>query len=423
MSESTIAILIVAVSMFLFISGKIPIGITAVLGTVAMALSGIIPYSAAFAAFGSDTVMMVIGMITIGNAMFETGFASIIGGSVAKNKVIGSNERRFLLFIITSTVIMSAFFSNTATVAIFLPLISSVALASGGKITKKNTYMAVGLASVVGGSMTLIGSTPQLLAQGVLQAAGGEVLGFFTLLPGVLPAFIVMLLYYSTIGYTLQNKVFSFAEKQYNSLPEADTKAGNKRMWICSIIFVAVVLGCLCNFATFGTVAILGACLCVLTGCISITRAFFLMDWMSIMVLGGSLGLAEGLNQSGAIDLIAQNTLAILGGSQASPWLVSLAIALICSLLSNTMSSTATAAVMTPFVIGLANSMGVRPLTYVIIVIISLNVCFTTPINTPPITMTLSAGYRFKDYVIVGGLLNILALTASVICIPLIYGF
>ena len=423
MPESVIALLIMAVTMFLFISGKIPLGITAMLGAVAMSLFGIIPYSAAFAPFGSDTVMMVAGMLTIGNAMFETGFAAVIGESIAKIKGFGTNERRFLLLIVTITAIMSAFFSNTATVAIFLPLVTSVSLASEGKITRKNTYMAVGLAAVAGGNMTLIGSTPQLLAQGVLQAAGGEVLGFFTLLPGALPAFFVMLLYYSTIGYKLQNKVFTFEEKPCGHAPETASKQGNSRIWICSGIFAAVVLGCFFEVATFGTVAIVGACLCVITGCISVTRAFALMDWMSILVLGGSLGLAEGLNQSGAISLVAQSTLALLGGAHASPWIASLAIAIICSLLSNVMSTTATAAVMTPFVIGLANSMGVRPLTYVIMVIISVNVCFTTPINTPPITMTLSAGYRFKDYIIVGGLLNILALTVSAICVPLLYGF
>ena len=110
-------------------------------------------------------------------------------------------------------------------------------------------------------------------------------------------------------------------------------------------------------------------------------------------------------------------------GADASPWDVSIGLAVICSLLSNFMSNTATTAVMSPFVIEWAKMIGDRSLTYVIIDIIASNICFVTPISTPPITMTLPEGYRFKDYSIVGGVFNILSLVASAVCIPLIYGF
>jgi anion transporter len=409
--------------MVFFVWGKTPVGVTAMLGAIAMAATGIIPYSDAFSAFGQDTVMMVIGMIAIANAMFETGCAETFGRTIIRIKGVGSNEKLFLVVIVTLASALSAFTSNTATVALFLPLISSIAAASGGKITKKNTYMAVGIASLVGGNMTLAGSTPQLVAQGILEASGGETMDFFTLFPGAFPSFILMLVYYLTFGYRLQQKVFRFDDVPYQAGNQEDVSYPKSKMIICALIFAGVVLCFVLNIATFGTVAIVGACLCVLTGCISMQRTFALMEWSSIMVLGGGLGIAEGLRASGAITLVAGKTLDILGGPDATPWAIAIAIALASSLLGNVMSHTATAAVMTPFVIELAKGVGVRPLTFVIIVVITCNICYATPMSTPPLTMTLTGGYRFKDYTLVGGALNIIALAVSAICIPLIYGF
>ena len=75
MESSTIALIILAVTMVMFAWGKIPLAVTAVGSALAMGIFGVIPFSTAFSGFSNDINLMVIGSIVIGEALFETGVA------------------------------------------------------------------------------------------------------------------------------------------------------------------------------------------------------------------------------------------------------------------------------------------------------------------------------------------------------------
>lgn len=424
MTNAVIAIIILICILISFLLGKIPVGLTALMGALAMAFFGIIPYSQALSHFGSDTVLMVAGVMVIGNALFETGCAQMLGKVLVCIRGVGTNERIFLTVVMVLVSVLSAFVSNTATVAMMIPLIASMSAASKGKITKKNTYMAVGIASIVGGNATLAGSTPQIVAQGILeQTKGVRTLTFFELGKGTVPIIIVMILYFATIGYGLQRKVFDFPD-----VPSAmegyvrPERFSVRKMVTAALIFVGCVAAFVSGAAPFGFIAITGACLCCLTGCILPNRVWATMDWRTIVVLGGSLGFADGMERSGALQMIAAAALAAMGGEYTSVYLVTAAVIIICSVLGNVMSHTATAAIMTPFAIALAQGMHQDPIPFVVMVILGCNLAFATPMSTPPLTMVLAGGYRFTDYVKVGGLLNLLAVATAVITLPVLYG-
>lgn len=423
MTNAIIAIIILICILVSFILNKIPIGLTALLGALAMAAFGIIPFSSVLSNFGSDTVMMVAGVTVIGNTLFETGGAQLLGKTLINVKGVGTNEKVFLIVIIVLVAIISAFVSNTATVAMMIPVISSVAAASKGKITKKNTYMAMSIASVVGGNATLAGSTPQLVAQGVLeQTAGCRSLAFFELAKGTLPIVLAMIVYFATIGYRLEKRILDFPDPPNSASTKKSEEISYQKVVISALVFVGCMVAFVAGIATFGTIAVLGACICVLTGCISPKRVWETMDWRTIVVLGGSLGFASGLEQSGALQLIADQFLLRMGGENVSVWFVSAVIILICSILSNMMSNTATTAIMTPFVIALAQGVGHDVIPYVVMVIIGSNLAFATPMCTPPLTMVLVGGYRFTDYLKIGGLFTIIAVIIAVLTIPVLYG-
>lgn len=188
-----------------------PAGLTAVVGSLLMMIFGIIEPSDVVAPFGSDTVIMVASVLILGSAVFETGAAEIIGSAIVRR--MGRNEKLLIMVLVLTVSILSSFLSNSAVVAIFLPLLASLARSSGGAITKKNTYMAVGIASVVGGNCTLAGSTPQLTAQAILQTTDSvRELTFWELGKVGFPLVIVLALYYLFIGIRLQKKVFDFPE-------------------------------------------------------------------------------------------------------------------------------------------------------------------------------------------------------------------
>ena len=167
MIKPILASVIFVVILISFVMQRRPAGLTAVVGSLLMMIFGIIEPSDVVAPFGSDTVIMVASVLILGSAVFETGAAEIIGSAIVRR--MGRNEKLLIMVLVLTVSILSSFLSNSAVVAIFLPLLASLARSSGGAITKKNTYMAVGIASVVGGNCTLAGSTPQLTAQAILQ--------------------------------------------------------------------------------------------------------------------------------------------------------------------------------------------------------------------------------------------------------------
>lgn len=420
MASSTIALIITIVVIILFATELIPLPVTAMSACLAMGIFKVIPYSDAFAGFGNDIVILVIGAIIIGDALFETGAANEIGNRLIK--ILGTNEKFFLMVCIAFTATVSAFLSNTATVAMMMPIIASAATISEGRITKKNTYMAVGYAAVAGGACTLVGSIPQLIAQGVLLSSGLEGMKFFDLASSGVPKVILMMIYFYTFGYSIQKKVFDFedvpdkpSDAESNGVPKSTLK-----MWISVGILIACVFGFVAQIWTVGTIAMLGAVLCIITGCINIKQVFARMDWTTIGVLGGALGFASGLDQSGAGEIIARTVIGWFG-EDVNTWFLLSVIALLCCVMSNLMSHTATTAILSPICLVIAKNLGLDPIMMMIVIVMSVNMNYMTPISTPPITMTLAGGYRFMDYVKVGTPLNILMYLLNILLIPVLF--
>ena len=424
MPQLVIALIITVLVIISFSVQVIPLPLTAMLGALAMVVFGIIEPADAISAFGSDTVMMVAGVIIIGNAIFETGLAEKLGASILNLPIIGGKEKRLLLIVMIIITMLSAFVSNTAAVAMFLPLVASIAQSSNGKIKKKNCYMAMGIASVVGGFCTQSGSTPQMVAQEILLETDGlRGLTFFELTKiGVLIA-IVMFIYFLTVGYRLQERCFNFPEVPNTSTTQQTVSQSTWKQVVSGLILVGCVIGFISGVLSFGIISLLSACACILTGCISQKRVFETMDWSTIIVLGGSIGFANGMEESGAVNLIGDALVNSFGENGENVLLVFGMIILLTALLSNVMSNTATVAVLAPLGINVALKMGADPITFVIGIIIASNLAFATPIGTPPMTMVLIGGYRFSDYVKVGGLFNVIAVVVTIFAVPLLYGF
>lgn len=420
MTSSTIALIIMAVAVVCFATEIIPLPITAVCAALAMALFGVIPYSTAFAGFANDVTLMIIGAMIIGEALFETGVAQSVGKLVLN--LVGANEKRFIVVCVLVSAILSAFLSNTAVVAMMLPVVAATAAASGGRITKKNTYMAIGFAANIGGGMTIVGSTPNAVGQGLLADAGLETMSFFDLTWGSLPRLAFIIIFYLTFGYKLQKKIFNFEDAADSDLPD-DVEVRDKgpvKKFISVLILVLCVVGFCSGIWTVGTVSMVCGMLCVITGCLDCKTMFKSMDWTAVWVLAGSLGFAAGMSASGAGTLIANTILGWFGGS-VSCYVLMIIFTVLGGLLGNIMSSSAGISILGPIAIYLCSVLGYDAKAMMMVIIWSLNMAFLTPIGTPPITMTLQAGYRFTDYTKAGALLFIGCTVVSCLSYPLFF--
>ena len=413
MSQAAVALIILAVVMILFVTEALPLPVTALLGALAMAVFGIIGFDRAFAGFGNDTLMMVAGMLVIGQAVCETGVVDRMGGVLERLASLGERSSIALVSLVAG--VLSAFMSNTAIVASTLPVVDSVAESSGRRSLRRGLAMPVGAAAILGGNLTLVGSTPQLVAQGILEGAGEQGLGFFTLLKGGLPLFVIGIAYYATVGRRLLKGEPGASGRQEG--PPRDAKATDARAASPekALVTLATFAACVAGFVA-------GVWFLIATRCIDLQSVVRNVDWSAVIILGGSLGFSAGLEESGAGVLVANAIIGLCGGEAASPLVIFGSLVIITAILSNFMSNTAVVAMLAPMGLFLAETLGFSPLAMTVGIVLAASVCLATPIGSPPMTLTLSAGYRFGDYLKAGAPLCVLLVVAIIVLVPMLYG-
>jgi len=421
MDASIIALIIVGVAIIFFITEIVPLPVTAMGAAFAMAIFGVISFNDAIAGFGHDVPMILIGSLIMGEALLETGAANRFGAGIIK--AVGTNQRIFTTVVVIITSLLSAFMSNTVLVATMMPVVAAAAAASGGKITKKHTYMAIGIAANMGGSLTLISTSTNLLGQAILLESGAGGMSFFDLTLGSLPRVIFIVLFYFTIGQKIQEKVFNFPEPVSESDGSQDDMLNKPayKMWITIAIFALMVVGFVTSIWTLGTVAMVAALACISFRCISAKDALRRIDWGSVLLVAGSLGFASGLESSGAGALIAETAIGFLG-SDISVFSLLVIFTLLAVVMANLMSSTATISILGPIGVFMFISLGYEPRMLIMALVWSINLAFATPIGTPPITITLAGGYRFSDYIKVGGGLVVVCTLLTIVIYPIIFG-
>ena len=417
MAQSTIAMLIVLAAAVCFVTRIIPISITAVAASIAMAAFGIITWPVAFSGFANDVTVMVIGASIVGDAIFETGAAKILGDWVLK--LCGNSERAFITACVIIGCITSAFTSNLAVVVMMMPIAAAAASSSNGLITKKNTYMAIGFAAMIGGGMTLVGSIPNVVGQAFLVNAGLEPMAFFDLTLLTFPRFIVFVLFYATIGISLQNKVFDFPEIPAPVMEAAESGEEKPlspiKVWTPVVIMVLMIAGFISGIWTPGALAMIAGIACVVTGSISIHKVFEGMDWTTVWVLAGGLGFATGLSTSGAGELIATTVIGWFGGN-LSFFKLLVVLYIVSVVLANLITASTVMTMLTPIALFICKEMGYDGKAMVMALIMILNTSgFINPVACAPVTVTLSGGYRFSDYAKMGSILTVVMGIATLV--------
>ena len=155
----TATIIILAITVILFISGRIRADIVALCALTAMLLLGILTPEEALSGFSSTVVIMMVGLFVVGGAILQTGLAKAASQRIMK-LAAGSETRIFLLVIIVTAVI-GAFISNTGTVALMMPIV--VSMAAQANMRPGRLLMPLAFASSKGGMQTLHGTPPNLI--------------------------------------------------------------------------------------------------------------------------------------------------------------------------------------------------------------------------------------------------------------------
>ena len=429
MDPAITTLCVLAVAAFLFVTELIPLAVTAMAACTALGILGVLPAKQVYAGLSNSTVVLFGGMFVIGAAMFKTGLAETIGLAVVRKA--GTKEVPLMGAIMLVTIILSSVSSNTGTVACLMPVI--IGIANAANIPASKELMPLAIAANVGGTITMIGTPPNVIVTGALSAAGLPSFGFFEFALIGVPLSVIVLVYMLTIGRkTIPAK--SAGDMDEEAVKAAKEEAGasddnapksKTKMWISGLILIGVVVAMALNLKTvpLQTAAVTGAILCVITGCLKEKEAYAGIDWVTIFLFAGMLSVATAMDKTGAGKLIA-DTVVNMMGDHPNPIVLCAVLYLISNVLTQFMSNTASAALLAPIGISIAQSIGADPKPVLMAIGIAASMAYATPMATPPNTLVLGpGGFSFNDYVKVGVPLCIITFIVSVIIIPIFWPF
>ena len=420
MSPSTITILFLLFAIVMFVTERIPLGVTSMIVCIGLVVTKVLDVKTAFAGFIDSNVILFVAMFIVGGAFFETGMANEIGGIVTK---FAKTERMLIIAIMVIVGVMSGVLSNTGTAAVLIPVVIGIAAKSG--YSRSRLLMPLVFAAAMGGNLSLIGAPGNLIAQSALQEQLGMSFGFFEYAIVGVPILICGILFYATIGYRLLPN----REPKDDGAFDQTQDFSNVPQWkkTLSLVILVLTLAAMVLEDKIGIKLCISGCIgalaLILTGVISEKNALKSIDLKTIFLFGGTLSLASALSKTGAGEQIADLVINALG-ENPSPYVLTFVVFMLCCVLTNFMSNTATTALMVPICLSVAQGMGADPRAVLMACVIGGSCAYATPIGMPANTMVIGAGgYTFMDYMKSGAPLIVIATIVSMIIRPIAFPF
>jgi di/tricarboxylate transporter len=194
--EIGLLLALTAASVVFFSIDKVPPDVVALSLVLALVFTGLLPADEAFRGFGSDTVILILGLLITTGALARTGVVEIVGAALLR--WTGSRPMRLLIVVMVATAVLSSFMSNTAATAFFVPIV--IGLAHKANVSPRQLLLPLAFASILTSSVTLISTSTNIVVSGMLPRYGLKPLGMFELAPVGVPIAVVGLLYMVVAG-------------------------------------------------------------------------------------------------------------------------------------------------------------------------------------------------------------------------------
>ncbi|MGL4207059.1 MAG: SLC13 family permease [Aeromonadaceae bacterium] len=374
----------------LWLSEAMHVTLTALLVPLLASWLGIFSVPAALSHFANPVLFLFLGGFALAAALHAQGLDAYLAQGVIK--LAGGRLSHAVWWLFLFTAFLSMWISNTATVAIMLPLALGLLRQVDAKQepgTHCFVLLGVAYSASIGGMGALVGSPPNAIA----AAYAG--LGFLEWMRWGVPTMLLLLpiswlLLYLVLKPRLEHAIAADATP-WQWLPS--------RCW--TLILFAFIVGLwlfsaplsarLGGFEQFDSwVALLALVLVGGAGLASWQQIEEQTEWGVLLLFGGGLCLSAALQQSGASLFLAQHLLAWLSG--APLWLLLLAIATFVVFLTELASNTATAALMVPLFGSMAQLLGVDAGLMAIMVALAASCAFMLPVATPPNAIVFATG-------------------------------
>ena len=416
------------------------------------------------APFGSATVFVFIGAFIIAQAMLRHGVARRFAFRVLAVPGVGKSSRRTIVAFGAVTCALSAFVSNTATVAMLLPTAIAILGTLANIYDRKTdesveidpTRLRVGIALMlmlaygasVGGLLTPVGSPPNLIGRGLIEEATGEKISFLEWVLAALPICALMFVALCAILLTLNKPevrklegVEEYVAAERSKLGRMSRKEKNTLIAFAVAVTLWIVPGIVAIIAgdeskayedvsgrlDEGIVAILAASLLFVLPTNWQKREFTLtwneakdIDWGTILLFGSGIIFGSLLADTGLAETIGTWGADTFGVS--SELTITIFAVVLAILISETTSNTASASVVVPIMIPVAVAAGVDPFVPALAATFAASFGFMLPVSTPqnaivygsgvvPITQMVRNGFFFD---VIGAILIVIGIPIMV---------
>lgn len=415
--ESWFSIFTLGLTVLVFIAFVKEVLAPELISLVALALlllSGVLKAGEAIALFGNSAVITIGSMFVLSTALSQTNAIAPLTALFLKASKKG--EAWLLGSIFLAGIPLSGFVNNTPLVAILTPVMKRVSARQN--ISLSRLLIPVSFATILGGTMTLIGTSSNLVVSNAMKTIGLPAFSMFEITGLGLAYGAIGTLYMLTIGRKLlPHHGCASADKQISAEVKKSPKG---KIFISVATIVSVVVLAALNVANIEVLAMSGALVVIVCRCISLEQAYRCIPWNLIFLIAGMLGLSIALQRSGAADIIVEGLIYMIGSQH--PIIALSLVYLVTSALTEMISNNAVAALLTPIAAIVAMEIGSDPRAFVVAVMFGASASFATPIGYQTNTYIYKEGnYRFLDFVKIGLPLNILLWLTATLVIPLFW--
>ena len=400
----------------LWLTEALHVTVTALLVPLLAIALDLVSTKQALVAFADPTIFLFFGGFSLATALHIQKLDKMIA-----NKIMALARGNLLIAIIylfLITAFLSMWMSNTATAAMMLPLAMGI-LSQLDREKEHNTYvfvlLGIAYSASIGGMGTLVGSPPNAIVASNLHLTFADWLWYG------LPIMIILLpLMIGTLYIIFKPKLHINFEQSFESIEMNSVRV------LTLVIFVVIaltwvfsgqinplisgLLGLQKNIASFDSVvALLAAIVICSTGIASWKQIQESTDWGVLMLFGGGLTLSAVLKDSGASKILADSIVFMIEGQHF--YLIGLLVSAFIIFLTEFTSNTASAALLVPIFISIAQSLGMPEIGLALIIGLGASCAFMLPVATPPNAIVFGSGQvKQSEMVKAGFVLNLVCI-------------
>lgn len=429
-TPQVITLMILAAVVILLITEKMPMSTIGVGIIAALILTKVLEPAEALNQFSTGSIVLIANVFIISGAMMKVGVAQLIGQKV--KEIVdrkGGGDKKVIFIIMLVTMSMCTSLPRIGVAGALIPIIIAIAMET--KISRSKLLFIMSITASFGGSITLIGTPPNLLAKAALEEAGLGTIGFFDFAVVGIPMAIIGMIIVFALKDTkmMPNYVDETLTEDTELLEEGfETDPNLRKKQILTVtLFVIFVLSIIFEKKTGIPSYVVGMIASIiLISTKTVPEKFALNDspgWNMIFFTVGMLTLGTAMSKSGASELLANKVLGLLG-SNPSPFALTAVLFLLSAGLTQVMSNTAAAGMLIPFGVSLATGMGLNPKSVIMAIVFGCNSSFMTPMATPANAMIVGEGkIKFMDWIKIGIPLMIVTFLLVIFLLPKVYPF